>query len=262
MHRPQAGIGESHATVEACQCHVGAGGWILRGMNRLFERSQGSGNALAAASISERVGTPRDKGLDELRQGIQTGGSGERGRQRAGKGWIHQCHGWQHGIVSEAYFHPMVGRGNDRVARDFRSRSSCGGHRNHWKARERKRLSATNHFQIIHERTRLGRHDGQGLGGIQDTSAPEAEHPVKTLPHLKNPPFDVFHLGFGSQFKKRGLLAALIQKIETGLNPLDTPAAHHQDTISIGTHSLTELCKGTPPKPDRGCSGEGKSRNS
>lgn len=77
----EAGVGEGKAAVEAGEGQVGASGVVAAVFHGEAKRAGGATDAVDAEGVGERIGAGREVGLDELGEGVETGGCGYGGRQ-------------------------------------------------------------------------------------------------------------------------------------------------------------------------------------
>ena len=124
----ERGIGQSHATEEAGQRHIGSGVKVIW---RGADAAQRPGRALysvKAEGVSDWSGANGDVWLNQLRQSIHAGAGAEGRRQIFGQLWIDDGQAWKHERAAQADFDAMFRRGEDCIARNFGARS--GGGRN------------------------------------------------------------------------------------------------------------------------------------
>ena len=81
MHRAEPGVGERQSAEQAGPRHFGAGFAIAAVVADAGKRGGGAAHAFHAELVGHRVGANADVGLDQLGEGVESGGGGDGARQ-------------------------------------------------------------------------------------------------------------------------------------------------------------------------------------
>ena len=130
---------------------------------------------VAADRVDEGVGLRADERLDQLRQGVEAGGRGQRRRQVVGQLGIDQRHRRQHVRAAQAGLDAVRRRAQHSVARHLGS--GAGGRRNR-DARQRRPLERpplADHFQVAQRIAAVGDERRGGLAEIERRSAADGD---------------------------------------------------------------------------------------
>ncbi len=105
VHGPKASVCESHSAEERAEGHVFACRRVVSVLDRSKQGATDSHEAFSAECVGERVRFARDKGFEDLGEGIESGCGRDQGRQGAGEVRIYDGDRGQHERASEADFY-------------------------------------------------------------------------------------------------------------------------------------------------------------
>lgn len=257
MRGAEAGIGERHPAEETGDGHVFTSGGVAAVRECGAQGTPSAADAFDAKGIGHGIGARAGVGLDELRQGVETGAGGERGRQVAGEGGVDERNAREHERAAEAHLETMFGRGEDRIARDLGTGAGRGGNGDKGRGRSRKRAAATDDFDVIEQVAVVGQHGGDGFAGVDGAAAAEANHQIAGFFAGKVCAVaDGVEFGFAGDAEDGGGEAMFVQEREQRLGAAAIAAGRNESVASEITSQGAGFAKDPGAEDDAGGSGE------
>ena len=177
----QSRVGQAQPAEQAGQRHVLAGFAVPAIGIGANQRARGPLHAFLGVKIRHRICADRDERLDQLRQRVEPRAGGERGRQLERQFRIHHRQPRQHQRAAQAGLDAVLGRGENRVARDFRSRARGGRNSDERRRRLPQRLPAADDLEVVERIAAVAEHGRNRLARVDRTAASEAHHHVALL---------------------------------------------------------------------------------
>src|SRR5581483_4448114 len=138
---------------------------------RTPQRARYQLDAFDAVWIDERIGAHAHVWLDELRERIESGARGDRGRQPISKFWVDERDARQHERAAHARLDAMLWRAKNGVARDLAAGAGGGRHGDHWERSGDDCAAFADAFKEIERLSSIRRDCGNSLGRIDCTAA-------------------------------------------------------------------------------------------
>ena len=253
VHRPQAGVGEGQAAKQARQRHVFARRGIGPIMKRDTQRAPGAAQALGTETVGEGIRAARDKWLDELREGVEAGAGGERGRQAGGEPGIDEGQPRQQERTAQADLEPVGGRQEHGIARDLGARAGGGGNGNTGRGGLREGMRPADDFEKVEEFAGVGEQRGNGLGRVERAATAETDDELAPGgARLRDGGHDRLGCRLAVQGERRGGDALGGEQVEQLFSPGRVAAGHHEGAAAEGAGGGAGFTERAGPEDDPG----------
>ena len=183
--RPEPRICQGHAAQQGGETHVFSGGQVGAVAECDPQALSHPANAFQTQTVCEGICPPRNVGLDQLGEGIQSGMSRLFRRKRQRQLRIHKSHRGNQPRVAQAAFHPVRPGPKNRVLGHLRARPRCRGQSDVRQRLLLQLLARADAFQVVQNRTGIRHQSGHGLAQVQHAPAAHAHDHVRCeLPRL------------------------------------------------------------------------------